>query len=479
MGEARSRGHALKEPKRQGGLFGNSLSGRIYLVLLGFTMAVMLAFSLLTMAMYYFAIEGEAEEDLLALAHQAADRLNETPSSENVPALEQQLSGDVRYTLVGATGEVLFDSTTDAADMENHADRPEIKAALESGEGAVSRYSTTLGTVTVYAAVELSDGSVVRLSETRESLLSYASDLVVPEVMSFIVAAILVLAISRVFTRRIMRPIDAIDVTDPLNNDIYVEMEPLLQRIDEQQTLLKEQNAELARAESMRREFSANVSHEMKTPLQVISGYAELMRTGMVDAADVPRFAGLIYDESANMRQLINDVLTLSRLDETAFVQEPMPVDLMAVAERVVARLGSFAETRSVTLSCSGEHAIIKGTETLIEEAVYNLVENGIRYNHPGGHVGVDVRYEYDINDFRFALLRVSDDGPGIPPEEQGKVFERFYRMEKSRSKETGGTGLGLAIAKHAALNHRGTLTLSSKVGRGTTFTLRIPSIEL
>ncbi len=456
-----------------------SLSGRIYVVLMGFTLAVMLVFSLLMTTTYYFTLEDEAEGELLSLAHSVADRLNETPSESNVFSLEQQIAPDTRFTLVGADGKVLFDSVTDASSMENHADRPEIMAANESGEGAVSRYSTTLGSVTVYAAVALEDGSVVRLSETRESFLAYASELLVPEAMAFVAAAVVVLVVSRLFTRRIMQPIDALDVANPLDNEIYAEMKPLLQRIDEQQKLLKKQNAELARAESMRREFSANVSHEMKTPLQVISGYAELMKTGVVDGSDVPRFAGLIYDESQHMRQLINDVLTLSRLDESAFVQDPLPVDLTSVVQRAVGRLGSFAETRQVTLSFEGQPVVVKGTEALLEEAVFNLVENGIRYNQPGGSVRLDLRYEYDIDDFRFAVLRVVDDGPGIPPEEQGKVFERFYRMEKSRSKETGGTGLGLAIAKHAALNHRGTLALESEVGAGTTFTLRIPAIEL
>ena len=468
-----AQGESGAKPERR------SLSASIYAVLMGVTLAVILAFSLLTTAIYYFTLEAEAEEELMALARTAAVLLDETPSEANVGILENQLSDQVRYTLVGADGAVLFDSITEAAAMDNHADRPEIQAALESGAGAISRYSLTVGTVTVYAAVELGDGSVVRLAETRESLLAYASDLLIPEAVSFLLAAAAVLSLSRVLTRRIMAPIDAIDVANPLHNEAYAEMQPLLARIDQQQRLLREQNAELARAESMRREFSANVSHEMKTPLQVISGYAELMRTGMVDAADVPRFAGLIHDESLGMRQLINDVLTLSRLDENAFVREPVPVELLAVCERVVGRLAAFAETREVTLGLEGNRAVIKGTEALVEEAVFNLVENGIRYNQPGGSVRIDVRYELDIDDFSFAIVRVADDGPGIPASEQEKVFERFYRMEKSRSKETGGTGLGLAIAKHAALHHRGTLSLASEPGCGTTFTLRIPAAEM
>ena len=456
-----------------------SLSASIYLVMLGLTLAVIFVFSLLTTGIYYFTLEDEAEDDLLELAQAAAALLDRTPSEENIPILENQLSDQVRYTLIDADGTVLYDSAGEASSMESHADRPEFQSALESGAGVISRYSDTAETVTVYAAIELEDGSIIRLAETRETLLTYASGLIVPETISFALAAVAVLIVSRILTRRIVQPIDELDVAEPLDNEVYAEMEPMLQRIDQQQRLLKEQNKELARTESMRREFSANVSHEMKTPLQVISGYAELMKTGVVDPADVPRFAGLIYDESQAMRQLINDVLTLSRLDETAFVREPMPVDMMVVSERVVGRLNSFAETRGVSLSLTGESAVIKGTEALAEEAIFNLAENGIRYNQPGGNVSIDVRYEFDINDFRFVLVHVKDDGPGIPEGEQQKVFERFYRMEKSRSKETGGTGLGLAIAKHAAQHHRGTLTLESEVGAGTTFILRIPAAEM
>lgn len=475
--DVKSKGEAAPATKP----FFSSLAGSIYGVLLTVTLVAVVVFSAITVAMYYFANEDDAERGLVSMAYAAAEALESIPDDEVIPTLASQFAGDVRYTLIDADGTVLFDNVTDVSGMESHADRPEVEEALETGAGAVSRYSTTLETVTVYAAVALADGSVIRLAETRESFAVYAGDLLFPELMAFAVAAVLVLVLSRLVTRRIMKPLDELDVSDPLNTDIYIEMEPLLERIDEQQKLLREQNAELARAESMRREFSANVSHEMKTPLQVISGYAELMKSGMVDPADIPRFSKLIYDESQGMRQLINDVLTLSRLDESAFVREPMPVDLTTVSERVVGRLGSFAETRGVSLSldCGEEPVVIKGTEALVDEAVFNLVENGIRYNQPGGNVRVEVRYEYDLDDFRFALLRVSDDGPGIPEEEQGKVFERFYRMEKSRSKETGGTGLGLAIAKHAAMHHRGTLALESEVGKGTVFTLRIPAIEL
>ena len=355
----------------------------------------------------------------------------------------------------------------------------------------------------MYAAVLLDDGSIIRLSETRESLLSFAGSLTAPILLALVVSAVLVLPLSRILTKRIMKPIDALDFSDPLENDIYVEMDPLLVRIDEQQRQLKAQNKELARAESMRRDFSANVSHEMKTPLQVISGYAELMKNGMVPHEDTQRFAGLIYDESKAMRALIDHVLTLSRLDESAFERDTStPVDLLAVANRANTRLRTLADERSVRVSVEGESAFIAGNETLIEEMLYNLIENGIRYNHEGGSVSMRISNETaalpapsgaaSISAARMAALghgagdacdarrevvvRVSDTGPGIPPEKREKVFERFYRMEKSRSKETGGTGLGLAIVKHAVLYHHGTITVEGEVGKGSVFILRFPA---
>lgn len=272
-----------------------------------------------------------------------------------------------------------------------------------------------------------------------------------------------------------MRPIDSLDFSNPLNNDIYVEMNPLLERVDQQQKQLKQQNKELAEAENLRREFSANVSHEMKTPLTVISGYAELMKNGVVRPEDYRKFSELIYDESQVMRSLINDVLIISRLEE-ADIEKPYsdaPIDLLVVARTVAKRLEKVADEHGVIITVTGTSACIRGIDTLAEEMIYNLVENGLRYNREGGTVTVDVGA---ANGFTQAI--VADTGIGIPPELQSKVFERFYRVEKSRSKETGGTGLGLAIVKHAVQYLDGTIEMESAVGQGTTFVLRFPEAE-
>ena len=419
-----------------------SLSGKIFTSVLAFTLAVIVALSVTMTTIYYLSYEHDAETELAASAQDAARYLNATPSSENAPALKEQFSGLTRYTLIDADGTVLFDSAADTDAMDNHADRPEVQEAADMGEAVTMRYSETLGTDTVYAAVKLDDGSIVRLSETRHSLLSFLSEMLMPVLIALIVAVALVFLLSKILTSRIMKPIDALDFANPLDNEIYEEMDPLLIRIDEQQRQLKQQNSELAEAENMRRDFSSNVSHEMKTPLQVISGYAELMKNDMVQPSDRQKFAALIYDEAQTMRSLINDVLTLSKLDESAFENDgATAINLYAVAQRVAGRLSSFADDQGVTMKVGSE-----------------CMEGGL----------ANAAYQ--------TVVRVSDTGPGIPAELHDKVFERFFRVDKSRSKETGGTGLGLAIVKHAVMYHGGVIEVESAEGQGTTFVLRFPS---
>ncbi|WP_165247726.1 sensor histidine kinase [Adlercreutzia sp. ZJ141] len=487
-----------------------SLSGRIFATVLAFTVGVIAVTALVITCIYYALVEHDNETRLLIYTRDVAAHLENVEPSKRIEVLSGQFSGEVRLTLIASDGEVLYDSAMHKTrELPNHADRPEVLDAARTGEGAITRYSDTLRTDTVYAAVLLDDGSVMRASEMRKSLFAFARGMVWPVVAASVVAVVLVLLLSQVLTRRIMRPIDALDFADPLKNDIYSEMVPLLERIDEQQRQLKEQNDELARAESMRRDFSANVSHEMKTPLQVISGYAELMRSGMVPPEDTARFAGLIYDESQDMRSLINDVLTLSRLDEVGFGGVAAGrIDLLETAKRMAARLSALAAERGVNVTVDGEGATVLGEGTLLEEMLYNLIENGIRYNHVGGSVQVTVCEEWVADAFasadlrlspqqaaqmshgriaatsgacgaqRQAVVRVRDTGPGIPPEARDKVFERFYRMEKSRSKETGGTGLGLAIAKHAVLYHNGTIEVESEMGKGSVFIVHIPAAD-
>ena len=467
-----------------------SLAGRIFTTVLAFSLGILLAFSAVMVSIFYYSYEHDAEQALVQEASRAATALDEAPAADVATVLSQQFSGITRYTLISENGLVLYDSQADAGQMDNHASRPEVSKAARTGEAVSMRYSETLGTDTVYAAEKLSDGRIVRLSETRHSLFAFLGEILVPTLFALVVVAGLVFLLSRLLARHIMKPIDALDMAEPLENDIYGEMVPLLQRIDDQQTQLKKQNKELAEAESMRRDFSSNVSHEMKTPLQVISGYAELMKNDMVLPEDRQKFAGLIYDEAQAMRGLIKDVLTLSKLDESAFAREERPIDVTSVARRMAGRLESFAADEGVSISVKGGSAHINGSETLAEEMLYNLIENAVRYNHAGGSVSVRVSQGAASEEVLEALraagaepdpesvvtVRVSDTGAGIPEEMREKVFERFFRLDKSRSKETGGTGLGLAIVKHAVQYHHGTICVEGAQGEGTTFVLRLPA---
>ena len=463
-----------------------SLSGRIFSSVLAFTLGIVLVFAVALTSIFYYSYEHDAERSLLEAADRAAAYLDEAPSPDATTLLGEQFEGATRYTLISSSGLVLYDNQANATAMDNHATRPEVQEAAKSGESVSVRYSETLGTDTVYAAKQLSDGRIIRLSETRHSLIAFLGEILVPIVIALIVASGLVFLLSRLLTKHIMRPVNALNVADPLENEIYEEMVPLLERIDFQQALLRQQNQELAEAESMRRDFSSNVSHEMKTPLQVISGYAELMKNGMVPPEDCAKFSGLIYDEAQAMRSLIDDVLTLSKLDESAFSNEGTPIDVLRVAENMAGRLASFADERGVTVNIEGAGAVFQGSEPLADEMIYNLIENGIRYNHEGGNVTVSVQTEAAApGEFSgaaqgdVAVIRVSDTGMGIPANMLDKVFERFFRVDKSRSKETGGTGLGLAIVKHAVMYHGGTIKAESVEGEGTTFTLRIPCRRL
>ena len=450
-----------------------SLSGTIFRTVLVFTVVVVLAFSAVEAVLFYVGHEREAEAELIDRAVSAAAYLDESTSDDDVEMLSEQFGGFTRYTLVADDGTVLYDSMADESSIENHANRPEIMAAEEAGQATSARYSETLQTDTLYAAVRLDDGSVIRLAEDRRSLLAFIASTLAPMLVALAVVVVLVFVLSRLLTRRIMKPIDALDFANPLENEIYEEMDPLLERIDEQQRQLVRQTGDLARAESMRRDFSANVSHEMKTPLQVISGYAELMKNDMVNPEDRQKFSALIYEEAQAMRSLINDVLTLSRLDESAIGDDGQLIDLLASAKSVRGRLASFAEKAGVEIVIKGERAVIAGSDTLAEEMLYNLIENGIRYNHEGGTVTMTVG-----NDENGPVVTVVDTGQGIPAEMHDKVFERFFRVDKSRSKETGGTGLGLAIVKHAVMYHGGTIELQSELGHGTTFILHFPRPE-
>ena len=384
---------------------------------------------------------------------------------------------DYRITWIGGDGSVLYDSSADSADMENHLEREEVRQALAEGFGESRRYSSTLMARFLYAAQRLADGTVLRLAITQNTILTMLLGVGQGLAAVIIIALIFSVLLARRLSKRIVQPLNAVDLDRPLENEGYEEIAPLLYRLDNQQRQLKAQAeqleldlAEKAEAEQMRREFTANVSHELKTPLQTISGYAELIQNGMARPEDVRPFAGKICAEAQRMQQLISDTISLSHLDEGLGDMRLEDTDLYAVSESVVRDLGDKADKAGVALALTGGPAPMRAIPQLVQSIVFNLCDNAVKYNHEGGHVAVDAR-----RSGADAVLTVTDDGIGIPAGEQERIFERFYRVDKSRSKETGGTGLGLSIVKHAALVLGAEIDLTSEVGKGTTVTVRFP----
>lgn len=462
---------------------GPRLATRIFAALALFsTVAVVLA-TLVATTVYQHSVVEDARAQLAretAIVRGAlADNATEGTASE-ARTLEELDLGNLRATLVDADGTVLYDSMADAETLPNHADRPEIVEARTSadGTGSSERRSSTLGSVSLYRAVQLPTGHVLRMSLDRDGVLS-----ILGQNLPMLVALIALLlgiawAVSRIISQRLVRPILGIDpASGGTHQAPYQELVPLTDKLDEQREEVLDQMRQLEDADQMRQEFTANVTHELKTPLASISGASELIREGLVDPHDIPDFANRIYSESRRLTSLVNDILTLSRLDETERAGNshqlgaPEPVDLFAVAHDVEQRLAAKADDASVMLTLDGSPVQVKGSPHLLDELIYNLVDNAIRYNHADGSVRVWVGPEEG-----HPVVRVADTGIGIPADKQDKVFERFYRVEKSRSRESGGTGLGLAIVKHAAAVHGATVELESTLGVGSTFTVRFPA---
>lgn len=438
------------------------------------SLLVLLAAVSALVAVSWTIYEQDAEAVLVDQTRKCGAELSGLDEAQAISRLSAMVPADTRATLVAGDGTVLYDSSYDAQTMPNHGNREEV-VAVRSGKGAVTlRTSVTTGTDTLYAAV-LVGGSdeVLRLSTTRPSIGRYLESLMTPLLAIMILAIALSLVMARIITRMITAPLVAIDPERPLESDTYAEVSPLLTRIEAQKQKLVDQNAQLERAVALRREFTGNVSHEMKSPLQVISGYAELIENGIASQEDGRKFAGLIYAESQSMRRLIDDVLMLSRLDESVS-DEARVFDLVAVSRRVLDRLDSTAEARDIRIALVAPDAVrVLGYETTAEQVVYNLIGNAIRHGREGGRV--EVRISDPDPD---VILAVSDDGEGIPVELRERVFERFYRVDPSRSRETGGTGLGLAIVKHGVESMGGSVRVDDSELGGAKFTVTLPGIE-
>lgn len=535
---------------------------------------ILLASLLIIMGFLYDYFGGVEENQLrneLSLAAAAVE-------DGGTDYLSQLTADRCRLTWIAADGSVLYDTRTDAESLENHASRAEVSQALTTGTGESTRYSSTLMEKTMYYAQRLDDGTVLRISISRATVGMIAVGMIQPLLIVLIVALILSGLLARRLSRRIVDPLNSLDLEHPLDNDAYEELSPLLKRIHRQHVEIQTQLRELREktdeftqitgsmreglilldehgsilsinaaaqtlfgadaqcvgrdfltiersheisaaiqaavtdghsevraeragrvyqfdisritsdgkllgtvilafditeqefAERNRREFTANVSHELKTPLQGIIGSAELIENGMVRPDDLPRFVGHIHAEAARLVTLIDDIIRLSQLDE-GDAMPTEPVDLLAVSQEAAENLHDAAAARDVTVSVTGQPSVIPGVRRLLYEVVYNLCDNAIKYNRGGGRVDVTV-----AADAGSSSITVADTGIGIAPEHQGRVFERFYRVDKSHSKASGGTGLGLSIVKHAVQYHHGRIKLESTPGTGTTIRVVFPN---
>ncbi len=367
-----------------------------------------------------------------------------------------------RITLIHNDGTVFFDNTVKAEKMENHSERKEFIQAKEEGSAKISRYSSTMKDKTLYFAKVMQNGDILRISCDQSSVWRLVLQFKGPLIFTLF-SALIISAFAASFTsKKIIEPFNKIDLENPekSDSDIYEELKPFTKRI-------AKENFEKSQREELRRQFSANVSHELKTPLTSISGFAEILKNGGTDEKTTKDFAATIYEESQRMISLVNDIIKLSKLDEESIVMEKEGLSLLEIAKEAEKALSSVAKSKNVKISISGQSGNIFGVRPVIYEMIFNLIDNAIKYNKVGGKVEVLVKDD---------SISVSDTGIGIPEDEQERIFERFYRVDKSRSKALGGTGLGLSIVKHAAKYHSAKITLESKEGKGSKFTVTFPS---
>ena len=369
------------------------------------------------------------------------------------------IDDDLRITLIGTDGEVLYESLLNKDEMDNHNERPEIIEAREKGEGEAVRYSATSGTHTFYYAERLQNGNVLRIGRDSVSVNRIMVNTLVIVLVIALGILFVCMGISHYLTKKLVEPIEKLATNIMLvdENNVYEEIRPFVNTI-------KEQHVNIINNAQLRQEFTANVSHELKTPLTAISGYAELIGNGMTGKEDTIRFSNEIHSNANRLLSLINDIIKLSELDEADHQMEMERIDLYKLAENCVQMMQVTAEKQGIRLTLQGESTMAMANKRLMDEVFYNLCSNAIRYNKPGGSVTVTV----GTKDER-PFLSVADTGIGIPKECQERVFERFYRVDKSRSKSTGGTGLGLAIVKHIVAQHNAALHLDSELDEGTT----------
>lgn len=415
--------------------------------------------ALSAMLVYYNILKEQVFGDLKAYAH-VIELLNIDDLAAGIEKDPYNpIDDDLRITLIGTDGEVLYESLLNKDEMDNHNERPEIIEAREKGEGEAVRYSATSGTHTFYYAERLQNGNVLRIGRDSVSVNRIMVNTLVIVLVIALGILFVCMGISHYLTKKLVEPIEKLATNIMLvdENNVYEEIRPFVNTI-------KEQHINIINNAQLRQEFTANVSHELKTPLTAISGYAELIGNGMTGKEDTIRFSNEIHSNANRLLSLINDIIKLSELDEADHQMEMERIDLYKLAENCVQMMQVTAEKQGIRLILQGESTMVMANKGLMDEVFYNLCSNAIRYNKPGGSVTVTVGTK-DEHPF----LSVADTGIGIPKECQERVFERFYRVDKSRSKSTGGTGLGLAIVKHIVAQHNATLHLDSELDEGTT----------
>ena len=506
-------------------------------------------------------LESEANYIAYAVENQGIDYINNFSNSSK------------RITLISPDGDVLADTSADESGLENHSDRQEVIDALKNGKGTSIRYSKTLAEKTIYYAMKMQDGNILRVSTTQYTVAAILFSIIQPILIVFVIAVAISFALAQKVSKSIIKPINELDLDNPLNNEPYDELAPLLRKISKQKHTIEKQIKEAehkqeefrlitenmkegfivvdnkrnlltynrsalkllgisrdkpddilsadndkltfvidkaldgvreksnltlndnyyslianpvfengnvigavvliidvtesVKREQLRQEFTSNVSHELKTPLTSISGFAEIMKNGGTPDSVVTDFSSSIYDEAQRLMTLVNDIIKISELDEKNARVDCEEVDLYELSADIINRLKPIADKRNISLNLIGESTVVSGTEKILDEMIYNLCDNAIKYNVDSGTVDIILS-----ESSHHIKLTVRDTGIGIPQSEQNRVFERFYRVDKSHSKEIGGTGLGLSIVKHAAIYHNAEIKLKSEFGKGTSITV-------
>ena len=435
---------------------------RVYLLLTQISLLAILC-SLVTIAfVFYKGFEKQVFNDLEIIAHLYADL-----DLETINSIEEDvfLTNNIRVSVIDEKGTVIYDNNAVIGNMNNHSDREEVKEAQTYGSGDAVRRSTTLEKSLFYYALRTDDGKVVRIARESNNIITIFRQYLPVFWIMIILLFALCMVVARYFTRKLLAPIErlATNLNEEEKIETYSELMPFI-------NMIYQQHEDIMKGARMRQDFTANVSHELKTPLTAISGYSELIENGMATEENTRRFAGEIHKSATRLLTLINDIIRLAELDATDVSHSFENINLYQVAETCVNMLQMNAEKHHVNISFAGEICSVFSTKEMMEELVYNLCDNAIRYNIEGGEVFVTVK-----NNMKGVILSVKDTGIGIPRKHQERIFERFYRVDKSRSKSTGGTGLGLAIVKHIVAQSDAQMELASEPGKGTEIRIVFP----